>query len=137
VYRASRDGWQAADFHRACDGRGPTVTLVRTTRGNLFGGHLNRPWHARREWIHDPGASLFALASPCCRDPTRFDIADPACAACGDDRYGPVFGGKTGGNDLHIASRPNRSPTRHMRSRSSFPNTYGKGQSQAGAFATV
>jgi hypothetical protein len=28
-YRASRDGWKAADFHRMSDGKGPTVTLFK------------------------------------------------------------------------------------------------------------
>jgi hypothetical protein len=28
-YRASRDGWKAADFHRMSDGKGPTVSLFK------------------------------------------------------------------------------------------------------------
>eukprot|EP00957_Ditylum_brightwellii_P057528 4362204-Ditylum_brightwellii.AAC.1 len=31
LYRASRDGWQALQFHSKCDNQGPTVTIVRTT----------------------------------------------------------------------------------------------------------
>lgn len=123
LYRASRDGWGASDFHRACDGRGPTVAIIRTTKGHLFGGHLSKSWHSRREWIHDPKASLFTLSNARGTLPTRFPIVDAACAACGDDRYGPVFGGKTGGNDLHIASHPNVPPI-YTRPHSFFPNTY-------------
>lgn len=132
LYRASRDGWHASDFHRECDGEGATVTIVRTTDGHVFGGHLTESWHSRREWIHDTGASLFTLSNPHGVPPTRFPIADPSCAACGDDRYGPVFGGKIEGNDLHIASRSN-APFDYHSSRpdgpvcpphSFFPNTY-------------
>jgi hypothetical protein len=28
-YKASRDGWMRADFHRMSDGLGPTVTLMK------------------------------------------------------------------------------------------------------------
>jgi hypothetical protein len=28
-YRASRDGWMAADFHRTSDRKGPTATLFK------------------------------------------------------------------------------------------------------------
>lgn len=122
LYRASRDGWAARDFHRACDGQGPTVTIIRSTKGYLFGGHLSKSWHSRRQWICDSRASLFTLSNARGTQPTRFPIADASCAACGDDRYGPVYGGKTRGNDLHIASHANER-TFNL-SHSYFPNTY-------------
>ena len=28
LYRASRDGWTAKDFHSKCDGKGPTLSLI-------------------------------------------------------------------------------------------------------------
>jgi hypothetical protein len=28
-YKASRDGWNSADFHRMSDGKGPTVSLFK------------------------------------------------------------------------------------------------------------
>lgn len=31
-YRATRDGWKAEDFHRRSDGRGPTITLMRSDK---------------------------------------------------------------------------------------------------------
>lgn len=37
LYRASRDGYDAETFHRCCDGKGPTVTLVRTAYGTIAG----------------------------------------------------------------------------------------------------
>ena len=29
-YRASRDGWNASDYHKFCDEVGPTITLIMT-----------------------------------------------------------------------------------------------------------
>lgn len=39
-YRASRDGWNASDYHRFCDKWGPTITLIMTTKNVLCGGFL-------------------------------------------------------------------------------------------------
>jgi len=38
LYCASRDGWQASTFHEKCDDHGPTITIIRTTEGYIFGG---------------------------------------------------------------------------------------------------
>ena len=42
-YRASRDGWRAQDFHRCCDNKGPTVTLVRVG-DYILGGYTDQNW---------------------------------------------------------------------------------------------
>jgi hypothetical protein len=38
LWRGSRDGFAARDFHRRCDGKSPTLTVIRDRRGNVFGG---------------------------------------------------------------------------------------------------
>lgn len=42
-YRASRDGWEGTDYHRLCDNKGPTVSLIMTTNNVLCGGFLKIP----------------------------------------------------------------------------------------------
>lgn len=42
-YRASRDGWDASDFHNKCDNKGPTVTLVKVD-DYVFGGFIDGDW---------------------------------------------------------------------------------------------
>ena len=43
LYRASRDGWAASNFHSCCDSKGPTVTVVKS--GNyIFGGYTDQSW---------------------------------------------------------------------------------------------
>ena len=43
LYRASRDGWAASNFHSCCDNKGPTVTVVKS--GNyMFGGYTEHQW---------------------------------------------------------------------------------------------
>jgi BTB/POZ domain-containing protein KCTD9 len=41
---AVRDGWTARDFHSKCDGKGATLTLVRSKEGYVFGGYTAVPW---------------------------------------------------------------------------------------------
>ena len=46
LYRASRDGWAASNFHSCCDYKGPTVTVVKS--GNyIFGGYADQSWHGK------------------------------------------------------------------------------------------
>jgi len=43
LYRASRDGWAASNFHSCCDFKGPTVTVVKCGE-NIFGGYTEESW---------------------------------------------------------------------------------------------
>ena len=46
LYRASRDGWAASNFHSCCDSKGPTVTVVKS--GNyIFGGYTDQSWDSK------------------------------------------------------------------------------------------
>jgi hypothetical protein len=49
LWRGSRDGFGARDFHCRCDGRAPTLTLIQDTKGNIFGGFTPVKW-VSREW---------------------------------------------------------------------------------------
>ena len=44
VYCASEDGDKAADFHRKCDTIGPNVAIIKTRKGNIFGGFTFKNW---------------------------------------------------------------------------------------------
>lgn len=44
IYKASRDGFKAQDFHRKCDGKDFTVTFILTKDGRLFGGFTDDKW---------------------------------------------------------------------------------------------
>ncbi len=51
LYRATRDGWKAKDFHLACDGQDRLLLVVKTTTGFLFGGFTDQPWPKEGEDI--------------------------------------------------------------------------------------
>ena len=44
VYRATRDGFDAAKFHSLVDDQGPTLTVILSTNGFLFGGFTSKSW---------------------------------------------------------------------------------------------
>ncbi len=43
LFRASRDGFSSSEFHRRCDHKGPTVTIVEAN-DSVFGAFTNIPW---------------------------------------------------------------------------------------------
>ncbi|XP_028415669.1 latent-transforming growth factor beta-binding protein 1-like [Dendronephthya gigantea] len=46
-WRASRDGWAAGTFHFRCDGKSPTLTIVKVVKDNkafIFGGYATVSW---------------------------------------------------------------------------------------------
>lgn len=64
IYRASRDGWDFADFHRHCDDMGPTLSLIRSTKGYLCAGYTSLPWTSAKEFSTmkaDPDAFICSL----------------------------------------------------------------------------
>jgi hypothetical protein len=69
LWRGSRDGFGARDFHSRCDGHANTLTVILDMRGNIFGGFTPVEW----ESVMFPGKSkadpslksfLFTLKNP-------------------------------------------------------------------------
>jgi len=59
VYAASLDGDDISDFLRECDNQGPTLVIVETTNGTVFGGYGE--WSTSVTWTNFPTAFLFRL----------------------------------------------------------------------------
>ena len=57
-YRGSENGYSSQAFHKACDNKGPTVTLVRAGN-NVFGGYTDKSWNGNTGWINTKNAFLF------------------------------------------------------------------------------
>jgi len=47
IYRASHNGWAATNFHSCCDDKGPTVTVVKSGNGYIFGGYTEQHWKCK------------------------------------------------------------------------------------------
>ena len=46
LFRKSKDGSNASDFHKYCDKKGPTLTLIHTNKGKIFGGYTPINWES-------------------------------------------------------------------------------------------
>lgn len=102
LYRASRDGWDAKDFHRLCDGKGATLVAVRSTDGYVFGGYTGDfSWSSCSSSKSSPKAFLYSLSSPAGLGPVKI----PCSVVNNDASYGPLFG--SGDFDLCICPNAN------------------------------
>jgi hypothetical protein len=64
LYRATRDGFRATDFHTKCDNHGPTLSLFKSDLGKVFGGYTSTSWKTvdyPGDWERDDQAFLFSL----------------------------------------------------------------------------
>ena len=63
IYRATRDGFQSSAFHDKCDHQPNTLTIIKTTRGCIFGGFTSVGWDSSSGWRADPHACLFTYSA--------------------------------------------------------------------------
>ncbi|XP_068752372.1 uncharacterized protein [Montipora capricornis] len=108
LFKASRDGFEAKDFHSKCDKKGATVTVVKSG-SFIFGGFTSDPWPGS-EYMRPQAreAFLFSLVNPYVLHPVKMQHVSecphtdseidsfnarhwnppvPSCAS-----FGPVFG---------------------------------------------
>ena len=60
-WRGSVDGWAARTFHWRCNGKGPTVTIIRVGR-YIFGGYTSVSW-GKLTWLQKDIILLLAVTS--------------------------------------------------------------------------
>ena len=102
LFRASRDGYRASNFHSKCDGKSNTVTLVETMTGRRFGGFTDAQWE-QSSGSHKNGSNgfLFSLDN----NEIYYNKDNRYNIYC-HSSYGPCFGG---GADLYICDSCNSS----------------------------
>jgi hypothetical protein len=109
LYRGSRDGFGAEDFHSKCDEKSPTLTIIKAQDSDfIFGCYTEAEWDSSGGFKLDPNAFLFSLTNKD-NKPCKMNVIDPTRAIFCDSDLGPIFGGddKIGSDDLHIAENAN------------------------------
>ena len=61
IFKSTRDGYRASDFHKFCDGKGRTVSIIETKDNILFGGFLNIKWKNEGGDTNDDKSFLFSF----------------------------------------------------------------------------
>ena len=110
LWRGSRDGFDAATFHRLCDGKANTVTVVKNTNGIIFGGFTSIPWKSSGDYKADSQAFLFSLTNPS-NEPVKLNVHLEDCAVYHHSSYGPTFGLR---HDLCVSSLSNKNRNSRM-----------------------
>jgi hypothetical protein len=66
LWRGSRDGFRARDFHSRCNGHPNTLTVILDRDGNIFGGFTPVEWESRGGYKTDPSLKsfVFTLKNP-------------------------------------------------------------------------
>lgn len=62
VYKASRDGWNALNFHDAVDEKGSALVVARTLSGTTFGGFNPVGWRSTDDYYTSTAAFLWCSA---------------------------------------------------------------------------
>jgi len=119
LYVATRDGDHANDFHNACDDKGPTVVIVESERGAVFGGYNNLDWKGSARWLSSSTSFLFQLRPTAMKFPIRSGSENRAIRI--HPSFGPVFGA---GHDLRIQSGALSSSSTYVTSSSYSSNGY-------------
>ena len=94
LFRASRDGYKASNFHSKCDGKSNTVTLVETMTGRRFGGFTDAQWDQSSSYKTGSNGFIFSLDNN-----EIYYNKNNQYNIYGTSGQGPSFGG---GHDFYI-----------------------------------
>jgi hypothetical protein len=121
LWRGSKDGFLAQDFHSHCDGHVNTITLIQDVDKNIFGGYTPVEWESRTRnsfcdesncWKADLSCKSFLFALRTSRDhyPKKFPLISKQStqAILCDRSHGPCFHG------LEIVDRCNNTSSNNI-----------------------
>lgn len=46
IFRASENDYSATSFHQNCDNKGPTIIIIKSKEGWIFGGYISKSWRS-------------------------------------------------------------------------------------------
>ena len=88
IFKMSKNGTKADDFHKICDDQGPTLTIIETTKNKIFGGFTPLNWKSRGSYKDDSNQTfIFSLNLM-----KKYDIINIKRDAIKCSSYGPNFG---------------------------------------------
>ena len=104
IYKMSKDGSTAKDFHKCCDNKGPTLTIIKTTGNQIIGGFTSLEWKSLDSnhcVLEDKTRRTFIFSLNLMK---KFEMfSNQKTAIYSYENYGPSFGDKEIFilNDLH------------------------------------
>jgi hypothetical protein len=103
LYRGSRDGFGASNFHSKCDGESNTVTIILTTKDFIFGGFSSLTWDSSNQWKVDNARKgfVFSVRNPHNIADKKFSLTNPTYTIYCSSSCGPRFGF---GDDIYVGN---------------------------------
>jgi hypothetical protein len=129
LYRGSRDGFAASNFHRKCDGRSHTLTIIETTKGFVFGGFTPVVWDSSNSYKADNTRRTFVFTAknPRGSEGRKFLLANPTYAIYCGSGCGPTFGN---GHDIVVGNACNANSGSSTKLGTAFTNDTGVDDTQ-------
>jgi hypothetical protein len=117
LHRGSRDGFGSRDFHKHCDSKKDTITIIQTTKNDIIGGYTPVAWDSRKGYKADDTLKsfIFILQNPSNINPTIFHLIPSRkhCAIWCDSGDGPCFGANEF-SDIYVSDNCNTSTCSDM-----------------------
>jgi len=135
LYRASVDGFKGENFHKKVDGHAPTLTIIRSNYGKVFGGFSDLEWNSVNNYKNTTNSWVFSLDH---KEKYNQKSGQAHYAVYCYNTYGPTFGG---GHDFYIADNANSGTACYSNFGYTYEcpgKTYGSSQAQshlAGAYS--
>jgi hypothetical protein len=125
LYRGSRDGFGASNFHSKCDGQSNTLTLIETTKGFIFGGFTPVEWDSTTNNFKSDSSHksfLFTVKNAHKIEARKFKLSNPSYAILSNSSCGPRFGG---GADIHVSDNCNTNTNSYTNLGNAYVNDTG------------
>jgi len=99
IYQASKHGKDAGSFHKQCDGKANTITLIKakftsSSKTVTIGGFLDQKWHSNSAYIKSSKSFIFSTTAK-----KKCPVTTQQHAGYGIAGQGPTFGS---GHDLAV-----------------------------------
>ncbi|KAK8811270.1 hypothetical protein WA158_003005 [Blastocystis sp. Blastoise] len=107
LFRASEHYYSLSEFHKYCDHKGETVTIIKhighNNHMNIFGGYTDQDWesgsYSNKSYSNE---FLFTLSNEHGIPPTKYDNTYSSYGIICGSSYGPTFGS---GFDIYISDQ--------------------------------
>ena len=90
IYKMTENGSKPDDFHKCCDNKGPTLTIIETKNNDIFGGFTPLSWNRNGGNCYDNSKKTFLFSMNLMKKYNMFNIGTKAITCDGD--FGPTFG---------------------------------------------
>ena len=92
IYKLTENGSKTEDFHKCCDNKGQTLTIIETKNNDIFGGFTPLNWNSKgnESDFYDYSKNTFLFSMNLLKKYNMFNM-DRFAIMC-NVHYGPSFG---------------------------------------------